>query len=133
MVRIVHRPNLLTLSLSLYLILSTLQAFSLFNQADPQNAPVDQQSLVNQAKQLFTDSESLYDRALEIEPTCVEALAQSAQLKVLLGKFDEAVTMINKALPLSRSRDEVQELGQMLGQAMSQVDAQRNLTAQGLL
>lgn len=40
------------------------------------------QELVARSQQLFAEAEELYVRALVVEPNCVEALAQSAQLKV---------------------------------------------------
>ena len=43
--------------------------------------------------------------------------------------MDEAADLISKALPLSRSREEVQELGQMLGQANAQLSAIKTVQA----
>lgn len=86
---------------------------------------------MDQSTELWKVAEGLYSKALSVEPNCVEALAQGAQLKLLLGKPDEAAGMIEQALPLSRSRDEVLELGTMLGQANAQVSAIAGLQAQG--
>lgn len=44
-------------------------------------------------------------------------------MQLLLGKCDEAVTLLEAALPLSRGREEVLELGAMLGQAQAQVSS----------
>lgn len=41
-----------------------------------------QQELVARSQQFFSEAEEMYVRALVVEPNCVEALAQSAQLKV---------------------------------------------------
>ena len=57
----------------------------------------------------------LYTKALEIEPNAIEVMAQFAQLKsMVLGDLDSAVALLQKALPSARSRDEVQELSQLL-------------------
>jgi len=78
---------------------------------------------VEEANKFFDEADALYTKALQIEPACLEGLAQGAQLHILRGKFDEAVTLLERALPLSRSREEVQELGQMLVQARAQAKA----------
>ena len=73
------------------------------------------------AEGLFKEAEDLYSSALERDPQCLEALVQAAQLKSLVGKFEESRTLLERALPLSRSREEVMEVGQML--AMSRAKA----------
>jgi hypothetical protein len=80
---------------------------------------------------MLKETDDLYVAALNRDTACVEAMAQSAQLKMLLGKFDEALPLLEQALPLSRSRDEVQELGQMLAQARAHVDAIAKLQSIG--
>jgi hypothetical protein len=87
---------------------------------------------VEEANQFFDDADALYTKAMLIEPACLEGLAQGAQLHILRGKFNEAVALLERALPLSRSREEVQELGQMLGQARAQVKAIAFLSSVGI-
>lgn len=70
----------------------------------------------------------LYARALEIDPMAVEIMAQFAQLKsMILGDLQGAVDLLKRALPLARSRDEVQELCQLLAMNEAQLIAINNL------
>lgn len=70
------------------------------------------------------DVQELYKKALEIEPNAIEVMAQFAQLKsMVLGDLDNAVAMLKQALPLARSRDEVQELCQLLAMNEAQLNA----------
>ena len=70
------------------------------------------------------DVQDLYKKALEIEPNAIEVMAQFAQLKsMVLGDLDSAVALLKQALPLARSRDEVQELCQLLAMNEAQLNA----------
>jgi tetratricopeptide (TPR) repeat protein len=63
---------------------------------------------------------ALYQRALEIEPQAIEVMAQFAQLKsMVLGDLDGALSLLQQALPLARSRDEVLEICQVSACLMS--------------
>lgn len=64
---------------------------------------------------LFGEVTKLYEHALEIEPNAIEVMAQLAQLKSMLsGDVGTSVELLQRALPLARSREEVQDLTLML-------------------
>ena len=52
-------------------------------------------------------------QAIAKEPTSSEAIAPYAQLKVFMGDFKNAVSMVETALKLVRTRDETQDLYQV--------------------
>ena len=83
---------------------------------------VSHAGLVAKAEGLFKEAEDLYSTALGRDPLCLEALVQAAQLKSLVGKFDESRTLLERALPLSRTREEVMEVGQMLVMSRAKAD-----------
>jgi len=62
----------------------------------------------------FKEAEMLYAAAMKADPSAIEVAAQFAQLKNAIGDYDDAVQLLQNALPISRSRVEVQELCQML-------------------
>ena len=52
----------------------------------------------------------MYEKALEVDTNCVEALAQACQLKFLLWEFESAVAYAERAVPLARSAEELNDL-----------------------
>lgn len=68
-----------------------------------------------EAHQVFSEVDGLYRLALQLDPTAIEVMAQQAQLRsMIFADFDDAVRLIEQALPLFRSRDELQDILQML-------------------
>ena len=63
----------------------------------------------------------LYEKAVSTEPTSSEAIAPYAQLKVFMGDFKNAVSMVENALKLVRTRDEAQDLYQVCSITSSNV------------
>lgn len=51
--------------------------------------------------------ESIFAEAIKVEPNGLEAFAQYAQLKSMLGEYEASLTYLEKALGNARSRDEV--------------------------
>ena len=45
--------------------------------------------------------------AIDLDPNGIEPLIQCAQLKTMFGDLQAAMDLANRALPLTRSRDEV--------------------------
>lgn len=74
-----------------------------------------QQGNMAEAHNVFSEVDNLYKAALVLDPTAIEVMAQQAQLRsMIFADFDEAVRLIEQALPLFRSRDELQDILQML-------------------
>jgi hypothetical protein len=48
--------------------------------------------------------------AIDLDPNGIEPLIQCAQLKTMFGDLQTAMDLANRALPLTRSRDEVRLL-----------------------
>lgn len=68
-----------------------------------------------EAQGLFLEVNQLYTAALVLEPTAIEVMAQQAQLAgMVFGDFDTAVNLLQRAQPLYRSKEELQDLAQML-------------------
>lgn len=87
----------------------TSQAFSILSNP---NSP---ESEILKAQKSFQEVEKLYSDALTLDPNSIEVMAQYAQLKsMILGDFEGAVKLLQTALPLARTSDEVQELCQLL-------------------
>lgn len=73
------------------------------------------QEMFMNAQKIFSDVQNLYEKALMLEPLAIEVMAQYAQLKSMLqGDLKGASELLNRALPLSRTRDEVLEISQLL-------------------
>lgn len=73
------------------------------------------QGQMAEAHSIFTEVDGLYKAALVLDPTAIEVMAQQAQLRsMIFADFDDAVRLIEQALPLFRSRDELQDILQML-------------------
>jgi len=73
------------------------------------------QGQMAEAHSVFSEVDSLYKAALVLDPTAIEVMAQQAQLRsMIFADFDDAVRLIEQALPLFRSRDELQDILQML-------------------
>lgn len=63
---------------------------------------------------IFTqEANSMYQKALELEPKAIEVLNQYAQYCSMMGDVEKAVSLLNTALPLARTRDDVQDLNQV--------------------
>jgi hypothetical protein len=54
--------------------------------------------------------EGIYEMAIDLDPNGIEPLIQCAQLKTMFGDLQTAMDLANRALPLTRSRDEVRFL-----------------------
>lgn len=67
-------------------------------------------TLYQKALDFFKEAGELYDNALKVESQCVEALAQACQLKCLLGEYESAAAYAEKAVPLARTADELNDL-----------------------
>jgi tetratricopeptide (TPR) repeat protein len=67
--------------------------------------------------------EGIFAEAIKVEPNGLEAFAQYAQLKSMLGEYEASLTYLEKALGNARSRDEVQELCVMRAQTQAQCKA----------
>lgn len=79
---------------------------------------------------LFQEVDQLYTHALEIEPNAIEVMAQLAQLKSMLqGDVAKSLELLQRALPLARSREEVQDLLMMLVMNEAQVNAVQEMQA----
>jgi hypothetical protein len=88
-------------------------------QVDPSN-----QQLLLKFKQEIKDIEQIYEKSIEIEPNGVEALSQYASVKTMFCEdFIGGQKLVKSALENARTRDEVQELSQLLLLTTSQLNA----------
>lgn len=78
------------------------------------------QQLLANAQNTMRQVENIFNDAIAIEPNGLEAFAQYAQLKSMLGELDTSLEYLEKALANSRSKDEVQELCVMKAQTLAQ-------------
>lgn len=62
--------------------------------------------LYQKAQDDLTEAGKIYERALEIDSNCVEALAQASQLKGLVWDFEGSASLAAKAVTLARTPDE---------------------------
>lgn len=74
----------------------------------------DMMNMVEDARALLAEANAMYTKALALEPNAIEVLSQFAQFKAMLGEVEEAITMLNQAMELARTRDDVQDLNQLL-------------------
>lgn len=82
------------------------------------------QDLMLEFQQRIKDVEALYEKAIEIEPNGVEAMSQYASLKTMFGLDNVGCQkLVKSALENARTRDEVQELSQLLLITTAQFDA----------
>ena len=89
-----------------------------------QEAQVTQdQTLAMEAQESLRDINGVFDEALSIEPTSVEALFRYAHFKSMLGDFNAALEYASKALALARSKDEIEELKKLTIMSAAQVNA----------
>lgn len=72
------------------------------------------ESMMYLAQNNLKEASETYEKALQINPNCIEALTQFAQLQQLLGDADRGCALIERALKLGRSKDEVQEMSQVI-------------------
>ena len=70
------------------------------------------QQLAMEGNQLLQQGQDLYSQAIKVEPNCVEALIQLAQLKSLMGanEMKDGLDLCIQALPHARSRDEALDI-----------------------
>jgi tetratricopeptide (TPR) repeat protein len=78
------------------------------------------QQLMARAQQTMAEVDGIFQEAIKIEPNGLEAFAQYAQLKSMMGELDTSLEFLERALVNSRSKDEVQELCVMKVQTVSQ-------------
>jgi len=69
---------------------------------------------VNEAKEMLQNADALYQHALELEPQAIEVLNQYAQYCSMIGEVQRSVELLKQAIPLARTRDDVQDLNQLL-------------------
>jgi tetratricopeptide (TPR) repeat protein len=70
------------------------------------------QQLAMEAGELLQKGQDMYAEAIALEPNCIEALIQLAQLKSMMGagEMESALALCNQALPSARSRDEALDI-----------------------
>ena len=73
-------------------------------------SPEEQQRMMYEAQQMLAQACQLFDTAVEMDRTCVEALSQSSRLNLLLGNPKVALQNVRNALPHARSKDELYDL-----------------------
>ena len=84
--------------------------------------------LYQRAQDSLTEAGAIYERALEIDPNCVEALAQACQLKGLIWDFEGSAAFAAKAVTLARSPDERIDLEILHVQALARYAAVQELS-----
>ncbi|KAJ1436684.1 hypothetical protein B484DRAFT_358615 [Ochromonadaceae sp. CCMP2298] len=72
------------------------------------------QAQVLEAKDMLEKANELYKQALALEPHAIEVINQYAQYCSMMGEVDKAVDLLKQAVPLARTRDDVQDLNQLL-------------------
>lgn len=87
--------------------------------------PADQEATFAKLKA----AADLYEKAMEVEPGCVEARAQACQLKCIVGDMESAAKLAEEVVKLARSRDEALDLEHLLLQTSSQIAALKELYA----
>jgi hypothetical protein len=60
------------------------------------------------------EASSLYLQGMSLEPNAIELLNQYAQFCSMVGDIPKAVELLKASLPLARTRDDVQDLNQLL-------------------
>jgi hypothetical protein len=81
-----------------------------------------------EAQAVFQEVQKMYQRAIEAEPNALEAMAQSAQLKCMLGEMKEAFVLTELALSCARNREEALELSSLNFFTRAQARAETELT-----
>jgi tetratricopeptide (TPR) repeat protein len=66
------------------------------------------------AKGMLQEADELYIKALTLEPHAVEVINCYAQYCSMMGEVSKAVDLLRQAVPLARTRDDVQDLNQLL-------------------
>jgi len=95
-------------ALALKASIVTNQAFTLMS------APSCEEDITTM-QTLFSEAASIYEQALEKDPTAIEIMGQYAQLKSLVfSDVGAAVKLLRRAKGFARSKDELLELNQML-------------------
>ncbi len=85
------------------------------------------QAMLMKTQECLVAAEKLYQHAMEVEPNCVEAMAQACQLKCISGDVDGALVFAEKAVPLARNAEELKELLLLKVQTSSQVAGIREI------
>jgi len=77
------------------------------------------------AQSTFKSVEELYEQAISVEPdAAVEAMTQHAHFKTMIGEdIAGSEKLVKKALSVARSKDEAQELSQLLVLTSAQLSA----------
>jgi tetratricopeptide (TPR) repeat protein len=88
----------------------THQGMKYLAEGQEQQNPALQDGLFQKAKEYLKEAGDLYEKALQVDANCVEALAQACQLKFLLWEFESAVAYAERAVPLARSAEELNDL-----------------------
>jgi hypothetical protein len=76
----------------------------------------------------FQEVQKMYQRAIDSEQNALEAMAQSAQLKCMLGEMKEAYVLTALALSYARNREEALELSSLNFFTQAQARAEIELT-----
>lgn len=74
-------------------------------------------------QQVMREVEELYTKAIETEPTCIEAYVNFAQMKNFTGDVTNALALLEKAIPFARSREDLLEACQLLIMSRAQAKA----------
>mmetsp|Transcript_105551 Transcript_105551/g.207034 ORF Transcript_105551/g.207034 Transcript_105551/m.207034 type:complete len:702 (+) Transcript_105551:86-2191(+) len=84
------------------------------------------------AQQFFTEASSLYAQGTDVEPNAIELLNQYAQFSSMIGDIPTAVRLLKNALPLARTKDDVQDLTQLLYMNEAQLKAIETIRSSGM-
>lgn len=71
-------------------------------------------SLVLQTKQDCLSASNYYKKAIKIDPGCVSAMLQLAQLHVILQEFDEATSILKNALDQAITENDIKQTCSMM-------------------
>lgn len=80
-------------------------------------------------RKAISEVEDLYKRAMEVEPLAQEAPVNFAQMKSFMGEIQEALSLIDRAIPLIRSRDEALDVAQLMVMTKAQFAAVQELNS----
>mmetsp|Transcript_29242 Transcript_29242/g.27997 ORF Transcript_29242/g.27997 Transcript_29242/m.27997 type:complete len:531 (+) Transcript_29242:2-1594(+) len=81
-----------------------------------------------EAQAVFQEVQKMYQRAIDSEQNALEAMAQSAQLKCMLGEMKQAYVLTTLALSYARNREEALELSSLNFFTKAQARAEIELT-----
>ena len=74
----------------------------------------------------------MYVQGTDVEPNAIELLNQYAQFSSMIGDIPTAVRLLKNALPLARTKDDVQDLTQLLYMNEAQLKAIETIRSSGM-